>query len=243
MTATPTQAPGAPSSTAHLNGHRAGPGRKAAATAGLAGWTERLPVSRRQRRPALAVAGALLVLLCGVATAALATRGDQRLSVLALARDVPAGHQLTAADLGVAHIAGDGISAVSAAGANTVVGQTLTATLPPGTLLNSSMLTAVQVPAPGMQLVAVAVKPGQAPSEATAGREVTLVHVATPGAGQGAVTGPVVLVPRARVVSVHAEPSSGLVVLSVQVPDALAGAVAQANAAGAVAVTLLPVTP
>lgn len=224
-----------------LNGSGAGvpwPGAAPAATAG------RLPRTRRSRRPGLTVAGALLVGLCGVASAALVTAGHDRVAVLALARDVHAGQQLTAADLRVAHLSGDGISALAATSAAGLVGQTVTASLPAGTVLNPQMLTATPLPAAGSQLVAVAVKAGGVPAEATAGRDVTLVRVQPNATSNGAAAAePVLLVTKARVVSVQTDPASGLVVLSVQVPAAAAAAIAQASAAGAVAVTLLPVAP
>jgi hypothetical protein len=212
------------------------PGPPAPSSAG------RLPRVRRQRRPALAAAGALLVVLCGVASAALTLSGDARVPVLALARDVQAGHVLSAQDLRVAKLAGDGLSALSADGAAAVAGQTVTASLPAGTLLNNSMLSRQPLPGSGLQLVAVAVKPGGAPVEAVPGRDVTLVRVVTTADPRAAVE-PQVLVARARVVSVRTEAANGLLVLTVQVPNASAVAVAQASAAGAVAVTLLPVTP
>jgi Flp pilus assembly protein CpaB len=197
---------------------------------------------RRQPRPALTVAGALLVVLCGIASASLAAAGDDTVPVLALARDVEAGQMLSAEDLRVADLAGSGLTALSADGADAVVGQMVTATLPAGTLLNDSMLTGTPMPGAGLQLVAVAVKPGGVPAEAVPGRDVTLIRVTTtadPSAGAD----PVVLVPRARVVSVRTETTNGLVILSVQVPEDVALPVAQASAVGAVAVTLLPVAP
>lgn len=214
-------------------------GTRAPAPPGLG--SDRLPRGRRQRRPGLAAAGALLVVLCGVTSAAVAMSGDDRVGVLALARDVNAGQILTVEDLRVAELAGHGLSAVSADGAAAVVGQTVTASLPAGTLLNDSMFSRRPLPGSGLQLVAVAVKPGGAPVEAVPGRDVSLVRVVT--TGDPRVTQPQVLVARARVVSVRAEAGNGLLILTVQVPDVAAVAVAQASAAGAVAVTLLPVTP
>lgn len=245
---TPTSLPAPFPTTGGLPLHTAnGHGSRAAApttpaSAGLPGWSDRLPQGRRQRRPALTVAGALLVLLCGIASVALASGGEHRLAVLALARDVPAGHVLSGEDLRVAHVSGDGVSALSATGRGALIGQTLTASLPVGTLLNASMLSSIPVPAAGLQLVAVAVKPGGVPAEATAGRDVTLIRVSTPGPPGGQPASQV-LVARARLVSVRTEPASGLSVLSVQVPTASGVAVAQASASGAVAVALLPVAP
>jgi hypothetical protein len=203
---------------------------------------ERLPKVRPPRRPALAAGGAILVLLCGVASAALATSGDHRMKVLALAREVQAGQVLTVDDLRVAEISGSGVQALGAAGAGSVVGETVTASLPAGTLLNPSMLTATPLPGAGLQLVAVAVKPGGVPQQALPGRDVSLVRVVTAADGRaGAV--PAVLVAKARLVSVGTDTASGVQVLSVQVPESAVVAVAQASAAGAIAVTLLPVTP
>lgn len=232
-----TTAPSAPST---VNGFVPQPVRPPSPPAPTPG--DRLPRMRRQRRPALVIAGALLVLLCGMTSAALVMAGDDRLSVLALARDVQAGQVLTTEDLKVAELAGSGLSALDADGAALVVGQTITASLPAGTLLNDRMLSASPLPTPGLQLVALAAKPGGVPVEAVAGRDVTLIRVITTADPQ-ATAQPAVLVPRARVVSVRTEVANGLVILTVQVPASAALPVAQASAAGAVAVTLLPVQP
>jgi hypothetical protein len=184
----------------------------------------------------------LLVLQCGVLSAAIASSADDRLQVLALARDVQAGQVLTSDDLKVAEIAGSGVSALAAAGAATVVGETVTASLPAGTLLNADMLTTASPPGKGAQLVAVAAKPGSVPEQAVPGRDVSLLRVAAPSAagGTGAAA---VLVARARLVSIRTDAASGLHVLSVQVPAEAVLTVAQASAAGAIAVTLLPLAP
>ncbi len=215
-----------------------GPGR------GGPGWVDRLPHSARQRRPAMVAGGLLLILLCGTVSAALVTRGDRSVAVLALARDVPAGQQLTAADLRTARLSGSGVSAVSASAATTVIGQSLSATLPAGTLLTSRMLNATSVPPAGQQLVALALKAGLVPAEVTAGRDVSLIAVdSKTAAGQTPGAAATVLVPRARVLSVHTDPSSGQVLMSVQVQASMAPAIVQADASGTIAVTLLPVTP
>src|SRR5690242_5209649 len=100
----------------HPNGHVNGRGPTGAPLPsplgrGLDPRGERLPKVRRPRRPGLAAGGVVLVLLCGVTGAAIATAGDEQLGVLALARDVQAGQVLSAEDLKVAHISGSGVSA------------------------------------------------------------------------------------------------------------------------------------
>lgn len=244
-----------PASEASTNGHRpapalagfipdryAPPGRLSGAPV-PSPVGERLPRMRRPRRPALAAGGVILVLLCGMTSAALATSGDQQVRVLTLSHDVQAGQVLSADDLTTADISGSGVKALSAAGLDNVVGQTATATLPAGTLLNPSMLSSSPLPAAGLQLVAVAVKPGGVPQQAVPGRDVSLIRVPSANAGDAKGAVATILVAKARLVSTSKEDASGLQILSVEVPQAATLAVAQASAAGSIAVTLLPVAP
>jgi hypothetical protein len=198
---------------------------------------------RRPRRPALAAGGVLLVLLCGVTSAALTTAGDHQVRVVTLAHDVHAGQVLSSTDLTTAEISGSGVQALSANGLSNVIGQTVTATLPAGTLLNPSMITTAPLPGAGLQLVAVAVKPGGVPQQAVPGRDVSLIRVPSVNAGDAKGAAATVLVAKARLVSISKDDASGLQILSVQVPQAATLAVAQASAAGSIAVTLLPVAP
>src|SRR4051794_7967374 len=149
---------------------------------------DRLPKSRRQRRPAIAAFGAMLVVVFATLSAALAVRGDHSVAVLALARDVPAGHVLVPSDLRVAHISGSGVSAVPADSSRLVVGETVTAGLSAGTLLSAGMLTRATSPAAGDQVMAVALKSGAVPVGVAAGRYVELVPVAVSGGRPGSAT-------------------------------------------------------
>jgi hypothetical protein len=209
---------------------------------GWAGVGERLPKSRRRRRPAVTALGLFLVVLFATVSGGLVVRGEHNVSVLALAHPVPAGQQITAADLRVARISGSEVSAIAAASMDTVVGETATSSLPAGTLLSAGMLSSSPVPPAGQQVVAVSFKAGMVPAEVTAGRDVSLVAIASAVGGK-APAGPAVVVPRAPVVSVTSDPSTGAVVLSVQVLDTAAPRVAQLAAVGGLSVTLLPVTP
>jgi hypothetical protein len=184
-----------------------------------------------------------VVLIGGFATVAagLVARSDHSLSVLAVARPVAAGQVVSPADLRVAHISGSGVSAMSASSLSQVVGETATSSLAPGTLLQSSMLTRSPVPGAGLQVVAVAEKSSLIPAGVAPGRSVSLVQL-VPASG-GHANGGGVLVDRALVVGVRTDPTGGTTVLSVQVPASLAPTVAQSVAAGALAVTLLPVAP
>ena len=201
---------------------------------------DRLPKSRRQRRPAVAAFGLMLVVVFATLSAALAVRGDHSVAVLALARNVPAGHVLVPSDLRVAHISGSGVSAVPASTSSLVVGEAVTAALPAGTLLSAGMLTRATTPASGDQVIAIALKSGAVPAGVTAGRYVELVPVTGTGGRSAAATAGAT---RGRVVDVARDPSSGSTVLSVEVDGGTATELAQLAASGALAVTLLPVAP
>lgn len=202
---------------------------------------ERLPRSRRQRRPGMVAAGVALIGGFATVAAGLVARSDHSVSVLAVARPVAVGQVLSPADLRVARISGSGVSAMSASSMSLVVGETATSSLTPGMLLQSSMLTRSPVPGAGLQVVAVAEKSSLVPAGVAAGRSVSLIQV--PAAGGGHTGGGGVLVDRALVVAVRTDPTGGTTVLSVEVPASLAPTVAQSVAAGGLAVTLLPVAP
>jgi hypothetical protein len=185
--------------------------------------------------------GVVLIAGCATVAASLVAGGDHAFAVLALARDVPAGQVVSAADIRVAHISGSGVSAMSASSLQQVVGETAVESLPAGTVLQPAMLSRAPVPATGLQVVAIAEKAALVPAGVTSGRDVSLVLVSA-NAGQDGSAGSVI-VPRARVVGVRSDPTGGITVLSVEVPAASAPAVAQSVAAGSLAVTLLPVSP
>ena len=189
------------------------------------------------------MAALAVLLIAGGGAAAASLIGAQRgsVSVLVLSRPVGAGQVLTGADLRVARIAGGaGVSAMAAAAGSQVVGQTVLASLPAGTLLAPGLLSAAPVPAPGDRLLAVVFKAGTVPAQVVAGRRVELLPL-TPSGSAGARQAAGAPVP-ATVVSSWADPGSGAVTLSVELAADAAPAVAQASADGALAVALLAVS-
>lgn len=205
---------------------------------------ERLPIARRPRRPLPIAFAAAFLLACAAGGAAVVTGGDGSVRVLTLARPVTAGHVFTAEDLGVARLSGSGLHALAAASAGRVVGQVAASSLPAGTLLTGAMLSSTPPPAAGMQIVAVSLKPGSVPVEVQAGRAVSVIAVPPGGtAATPATAAQQVLVDRAQVLSVRTDASSATTLVSLQVAAEQAAAVARAGAAGAVALTLLPVGP
>src|SRR5436305_9277177 len=85
---------------------------------------ERLPRSRRQRRPGMVAVGVVLIGGFATVAAGLVARSGHAVAVLAVARPVAAGQVLTVRDVRIAHISGSGVSALSASSLATVVGET-----------------------------------------------------------------------------------------------------------------------
>jgi hypothetical protein len=194
-------------------------------------------VRRRNSRGAVALAVGLLG--AGTALGVVAVQhAGAREQVLVLVRDVPAGAALTDADLASARQASDpALSMVPASQRAAVVGRYAAGLLTAGSTLTLRALTTQRVPAPGTQLVAVLVKPGQAPARGLVpGDRVSIVG--TPGDGD--------LAPLQHPVeaTVHDQVTvgtgDGASVIDLIVADADAPAVARAAASGHVAVIELP---
>jgi hypothetical protein len=130
-----------------------------------------------------------LIAAGGLGGAALYTATGERVAVLALARDVPSGQQLTRGDLTVARIAGDpALRPLAAADLDRAVGMRATSDLKRGALLIKADVTNQLIVEPGQQIVGVAAKHAQLPATAlNPGRRVLIV--ATPGNGGQAQTG------------------------------------------------------
>lgn len=218
-------------------------GRHAGAAA-LPRVNERLPVPVRRRRPALAAVAVMLVVGCAAVSASLVLASEDSLSVLTVARRVPAGQVLTAADLGTATISGSGLTAVDAGSRAEVIGLTAAVDLLPGTLLSGAMVTSEAVPGPGRAVVGLALKPGLLPdAELRAGSFVMVVRLAAP-TGTPAAALPDraedrVLVPRARVLSETSDPTTGGRLVSLVVEQSAAAEVSRAAAAGTVSLVVI----
>jgi hypothetical protein len=142
----------------------------------------------RRRRPVFAALGVGVVALGAAVTVSLVAGAGAHTAVLAVARPVPVGGVLSAADLTVARVPHHGALAPVAAGDRSrIVGQRAAVTLTPGSLLTPADVTTRPVPASGEQLVAVALKPGQLPATGLRAGNRVLV-VVTPGEGSGGST-------------------------------------------------------
>ncbi|MFI9272694.1 SAF domain-containing protein [Kitasatospora sp. NPDC052896] len=139
----------------------------------------------RRRRPAVIAMAAALIAAGGLGGAVLYNSTGQRIAVLALARDVPYGQPLTAADLVVARIASDpALAPVTAADEQLAIGQRATTDLHRGALLLVADITRALVVQPDQQVVGVSLKRGQLPAgDLEAGQQVVLVLTGDPSTG------------------------------------------------------------
>lgn len=184
--------------------------------------------SRNRKRQ---VAGLSVAGVCTLAFAGLWVSAGQRSAVLELARPVAVGQVITAGDVRTVLVgAGNGVPLLAAARKATVVGSTVAESLPAGTLLTEQMLGSPSIPA-GSVTVAVPVKEGEFPPRLGAGASVALyASGSTPSASSASTDGGSAL---ARGVVLEVDPAQaadGSAVVTVQIPQSGAEAVAQAQA-------------
>ncbi len=200
-----------------------------------------LPAPRRRRRPALLALAVAMVVLGALGAAYLATSLGETSAVIAVAREVPQGQPVTAADLVQAQVSADpALAPIPFGDRDRVIGLVAATTLVPGSLLTAEALTGERLPPPGQQLVGVGVSAVQLPATALqAGDDVLLVPVAADGgAGVPATPG----APRAvaaTVVRAGAPGTDGVRVVDVLVDAADGPDVAARAAAGLVAIVVV----
>ena len=118
----------------------------------------------RPQRPTRALVGALVVVASVVAALALYARIGDRAEVLAVARDVLAGEQITDADIEVVSLSSDeAIPTVPATQRSTVVGQYARVRLLAGSLLSSESVQPLPLVDPERVLISVVVPVGLVP--------------------------------------------------------------------------------
>jgi hypothetical protein len=206
---------------------------------------QRLPVPRRERKPAMAALAVLLIVGGALISAYLVMASGRRVPVISVSEPVAAGQQIPASALREVQVSATGNLDYIPWGDRGKVTQTFaTVTLVKGALLTNGMISTDSSVAKGTVVVGLALKPGQLPAGGLqAGDRVALYAVASQGGQSGAQSGSV-LAPAATVYDVVQpganDVQSDQVTVSVTVPVGQAPAVTQASSAGAVAVALLP---
>jgi SAF domain len=209
--------------------------------ASMNGFTQApaLPPPRRRRRPALLALAVAMMVLGALGAAYLAASVGQTSAVIAVAREVPWGRTITAADLVEARVPADpALDPIPYGDRDQVIGMIAATTLTPGSLLTRSALTDQQLPPPGQQLVGVGVSAVQLPTTALRpGDDVLLVPVAAGGGTQAA--GGASAAVDATVVASGPPGTDGLRVVDVLVDATDGPDVAARAAAGLVAIVVV----
>lgn len=192
------------------------------------------PPPGRQRRWSLAVVGLLLTLGAALAFAVLWMNAGDRRPVLALARAVPAGEVITAADLQVVRVATDpGVAVVPSDRRGRVVGRTAGVELVAGSLLSEAQLGRPTAVGPGEAVVGLPLRSSHLPGRLRPGDRVAVVDTGVNGGRAGAV------VTEAKVLSATTT-TDGNVLVSLVVAEPVAGPVTALVAAERARIFLLP---
>lgn len=202
----------------------------------------RMPVARRDRRPALAALALLLVLVGALGSALLVFRSGDREAVLVASHDIPFGATVTRADFRTARAATDEGDLFAASRIGEVDGLRATSAIPAGSLVSPQMFTVDTFVPKGGEAVGVVVDPNRRPSDVPApGQVVRLYFVTGGGAASGsAVPDNPVLVNAARVLATGAGSDSGTTSVTVLLSSDVAADVANFASTGNVALTVLP---
>jgi hypothetical protein len=140
----------------------------------------RLPSPPRDRKPALAALGLLLVVVAALASVYLQQQAKDRVGVVEITKRVPQGKTITSDEISEAMVAVDSsISYVtwSQAQAGALKGYTARTDLVAGTLLVGQMLTTALPLAPGQEVVGLSLKEGQYPLGIQVGDTVSAYYV------------------------------------------------------------------
>lgn len=192
------------------------------------------------RRPGVALAALVVIGVCAALAGTLLVRADRRITVLALAQPVAAGHQIRDGDLRVVRVGASDVTLVPARDRHRVVGATAATDLVAGMLLTPAALTEPFIPGPGEAVVGVALRPGQLPAGGLQPSDRVQVVSTGPTGDTNGTPGAVVLAAAARVFDVRVDDSNELVTISVVVPQQAAANVARATSAGEASLVLLP---
>ena len=186
----------------------------------------------------------LVVVLGGLILLYAVPQFSHRISVLAVARDVPVGSTITRDDLTIAKITKDpSLAPIPASDQNEVVGKVAAVDLRAGTLLTRGDLGTTSGFTAGQVLVPLGLKQSQLPARGLAPGQHVMV-IATPGNGDSATVGSSD-VPASSTDAVVTEvgrtdPASGVTVVDVRVPASDAIALGRLASTGNLTVLLLP---
>ncbi|MEU0058834.1 hypothetical protein [Streptomyces sp. NPDC006334] len=222
----------------------AGAGRSAAPAQPPVG--DRLPTPPRERKPALAALAVLLILVGALGATMLVLRAGDRIEVMKVVKDVPAGESVKESDVTSVMVAADtGVKYVHMDQMAQLAKLKARSTIYAGTVLVGQMFAdTADIPA-GKASVGLALKEGQYPSDIKAGDTVNVYNVdgGTGKSGSGSTSSSAsnpLIVAGAKVGKVKeqgdATVSTGNLALTLLVDQDDAAAVTRASSAGAAAI-------
>ncbi|MCX5215693.1 SAF domain-containing protein [Kitasatospora sp. NBC_00240] len=125
--------------------------------------TESAP--RRSRRPAFVAVGIALAAVGGLGAAYAVNQAGDRVSVIAVKQDIPAGKVITSSDLVAAEVVADpALHPVPVTRSHDILGKVAAADLPAGTLVTDGSVRGGQPITSGKDTVGVLAKAGQLPA-------------------------------------------------------------------------------
>ncbi|MFJ5776543.1 hypothetical protein [Streptomyces sp. NPDC093094] len=218
---------------------------------------DRLPAPPRERKPALAALAVLLILVGALGATMLVLRAGDRIEVVKVTEEVQAGESVGKRVTSVMVAADDGINYIRWEQLDALKDLKAKSTIYPGTVVIGEMFTDSDSLPDGKALVGLALKEGQYPADLKNGDAVSAYHVGSTGSasgnsgnsgnsGAGADKGDSggLIVADARVdkmkTNSDATVSTGTLALTLLVDEGDAAALAQAAAAGEVAVVRVP---
>jgi hypothetical protein len=214
----------------------------------------RMPSAPRERKPLLVVLALLLIVVGAGAAGLLVTRMSHRIGAIEITQQIVAGQRMSAADMAEVQIPADsGFSSVPWSEASIVVKDFAFTTIPAGTLLTASMVSATSNVASGRNVLGLALKDGQMPANLQVGDSVEVYSTATqanscqgqPGGAQNQAGGAAgqsggsVLAATATVTAIGSSKSgTGVTDVEVAVDPGVAGVVACNASNGTVAIAV-----
>ena len=125
----------------------------------------RMPSPPRQRRPAMAALAVVLIVGGALLAGLLAIRMDSRVPVLTVNREIPAGTQITAADLTTTQVASENLRLIPEELSGQVVGLYAKTTINRNQLLDERMLTEESPLSDGRAIVSMLLSPALTPQQ------------------------------------------------------------------------------
>ena len=225
---------------------RPGPARNGRSAAGSRGAPDVAEAARVAARPHGArrnngriAIGVLVVALSALGAAVVFSSATDRVAVIGVARDVPAGQALEASDLREVSLSGgDGLATIAAADAAQVIGRTAANDLSNGTLLSDAQLTDGPVLPDGTVVAGAVLKAGQYPVGLAVGDAVQVVETTAPdasGIGEPVSRGEATVLDLA-----DSADGQGFVTVSLALAPDDAAAISAAGAAGRVSLVVIP---